>query len=94
QNRSAEFVETLRSAVRLRPDRDDVRTELAKAIVVHGGANADLSEVEGLLQQGNHSVAQSQFLYAALLSVRGGEKEVQQALEIARELSGGQQITE
>ncbi|QEF99608.1 Tetratricopeptide repeat protein [Stieleria maiorica] len=93
QNRSSELIETLRRAVRLAPDREDVRTELAKALVIHAAADTDWDEVESLLQDGSRSIANSRFLYAVLLSARGGEEELQQALAISRELSADEQVS-
>ncbi|WP_182870582.1 tetratricopeptide repeat protein [Rhodopirellula sp. JC639] len=87
QGSSADVVQSLRDAVKMQPDNERMKMELAKAIVVHGGDEADWDEVQQLLRGGTSTTAEGKFAHAALLSARGNGQQLLQALSLARELA-------
>ena len=87
KGQSADLISSLRSAVRLQPENDQLRVELAKAIALHGGDDADWNEVENLLQVQQGDSPANQYVYASLLSSRSDEGSLLKALEITRALS-------
>lgn len=93
QGQSVDVVETLRKAVEMQPENQRLRTELAKAIVVTQGDQADWDEVESLLQTGDGATDSDRFVHATLLSVRGGAEQLAKALGIARSLAREQNET-
>lgn len=87
QGQSVDVVATLRDAVKLQPNNRKLRTELAKAIVVHEGENADWKEIGNLLRDGEGATAEDRFVYATLLSARGDGEQLVEALALARSLA-------
>ncbi|MCS7466779.1 hypothetical protein NZK35_09005 [Stieleria sp. ICT_E10.1] len=86
QGRSIDVVQALRDAVKMQPENQGLRSELAKAIVIHEGDQADWDEVEQLLSGGDGISPDDKFIYATLLAAKGNGEQLLQALGLAREL--------
>jgi tetratricopeptide (TPR) repeat protein len=88
QGQSAALIDTLRRALKLDPKNASLRMDLAKAIVVYGGENPQWQEIEQLLGSGSDGSESDRLARATLLMVKGGERELLEAVSITRALVG------
>lgn len=86
QGQSVDLVKSLRRAVKLQPENQKLKAELAKAIVVHQGDDVDWVEVEQLLKAGGNASDNDKLTHAMLLAAGGDKEQLLQALKLVRGL--------
>ncbi|WP_218933434.1 tetratricopeptide repeat protein [Rubripirellula lacrimiformis] len=83
---SDDEITVLRNLQKEFPQRADLRGELARSLAAREGEDVDWAEIESLLKGAGQASAENRLLYAALLVVRGTEKQRRDSLDQLREL--------